>query len=1333
MQRKTTKPLFDTLSSLYTAIVDETDNRVTALLLLQLRSWLTNICKFDPRSGHELPQGLDQLLQKLATENSPNKNIIQDRLYRILEHVNDALHTTLDNLNHKILREHAMVPIYAAREVDSVSNQWLSKQTGRNLREKLAGKPYIKAVRRRSSSDTTENKLLKAFVIKLEDKLYNQESLFKALNVEYNDRLLLGLQRWLRQEEAIDIGLWNNIPPNNTLLQDRRYRKIWDSWLWLQRLDDDIQCDSNRLSSDLLTAIYWSMISVLKQSNQVRLIQQPVLCDYDECQVSAFEQVIEGYLYPEQDIAVCNGMIRNIVADKPFGFIRTKDKMDYFFHANDLMVGLDFDSLKVKTAVSFVMGENNQGKCAKEIRLYKEVRPKKLTSSLSDDKIQITVEAEKPFTLEKTDVELAIQLNPADLSHFISQTSNTLLNTLKIKKKKIKVSKVTKTEAKNIVIGLCSTRPIFTTDSDPTNAQHLPSRLLLQRWRNESTDSIDIDCSTSTAIKLAPAILSTSMYDLFSEDVTENNQNKEFRVHAAMFFSNQIHQYIKTEKLTYLVPDAINDFSLETIRKSINFYYKSATPLPRSIAAIFDWQSSNDFKQSSIKQGDIVTVLDINKVGYSFTPVVCKYDRNLESQLPQSRGFYWERHPTVVMNDNNITHELLRSIESTGCSSSRELIDLFGVDGLVNEAGQLSFNDENSNWYDLPNSFSNYLANNSVINNEILNVFQKNAPSIEKFSDSNSLFLLPLSQGIKKTHNNKSIRWLPSSKDLTKGGLTLADWQAKVEDTPLWRDHLPELSIQAVRDGVSEKFFLVKDVTVTPMRGKVVGVPVKESFTLPSDQARYSFPLNIGEGDHSSHNVAELRSPAFPLISDTECRLKMTYTYGADEPYELRFIPLDIEEAGFKSVKANWGSVAELPVDLNSLPIPSFPERKSWADFQRFPKENGTEFSDLLDWVKRDIDKIVDIRLFFQGSASKRQYNNDVADYWNWKEDKNGNKFCYLKYDSGDVFFHESNFEKFTPEAEKISFDKEKQKDRDGYVARNITIGRTIHKKTIDQLKRSLRFPVLTIWNNGHSLSEYEVPDHFRNTVSEGTGTALTIMESENIPNSLKEELFFFLSCLHKDTPLEISQTLLEHSKDKNQLRKYQRNIAFAIGTAELEWQQELLLNMLHPVDNEGLTRSITLEILAVAFWRVEELINKLSEQNINDLIVNLLSCLKFDLEKVAGGGGAYQISTLCKHLELLLALLRTRNFESESIKALLAPSNPVTKKYTHLIDEVIKLLQEKHIKLTSRIELEIDKPEHLHKTPDLLYALNMYLTGDSGANAIVIKGISDDHMNLNK
>jgi len=48
--------------------------------------------------------------------------------------------------------------------------------------------------------------------------------------------------------------------------------------------------------------------------------------------------------------------------------------------------------------------------------------------------------------------------------------------------------------------------------------------------------------------------------------------------------------------------------------------------------------------------------------------------------------------------------------------------------------------------------------------------------------------------------------------------------------------------------------------------------------------------------------------------------------------------------------------------------------------------------------------------------------------------------------------------------------------------------------------------------------------------------------------------------------------------------------------------------------------------------------------------------------------------------------------------------------------------------KVKCRVHLDnISKPESYNKTPDILYALNMYLSGDDGANSISIREISSE------
>ncbi|WP_259563987.1 cold-shock protein [Shewanella baltica] len=945
--------------------------------------------------------------------------------------------------------------------------------------------------------------------------------------------------------------------------------------------------------------------------------------------------------------------------------------------------------------------------------------PRQITFELLNEQINISVDEEIISILVDRDqivlgqknkgIKKKLKIEPASLND-IPKTILSLVTDASFEYSEPTNNQSGPIRVDSSVVDLCSIRPAFTNN---TGFQaHLPFRLLQQHWPLNVNGGLVIDCGYAKSIALHPDIETVSMRSLFSHSSTLPDATKSS---ASMFFTKKLSDYIKADKLTYLVPDWGNDFDLEGIRKSVNFYFDESTPLPKSIAAIFAWQSSKKFVQDRVRENDFVLVVDSFDGGISITPVQAIYQQELAEILPETQGMSWERHPTVIVPNRSIHTAMAHNLDRDGCQTSEELLHLFGFDGLANDSGEVSFV-KDDHWYHLPGSILGALTQDLDLNilsnyaiSDCLNSTNRDCRGV-------NVFILPLEDTIKKPDGRMDYKWLGSAWSPIEGCQTLNRWQDEADDIALWRDHLPKLSIRIVRDGLFENFYLVKDATVTPQRGRTVNIPVEESFTLPAGQMHYSFPLQQGEGNKELHFVAYLKSPAFPLKKATACMLKMTYTYGADEPYELKFIPLDSAEAGFKSIRVEWRSASEgEAADLENLPVPDFPARKSWSDFQKFPKEDGQSFSDLLDWVERDLAKVSDIASYgrIKGVIPK------------WIDKGRDNIFCFIE----DVFVHKSSLplrkdQELPQQGEVLSFYK--VKDSKGKLsAEDVTIGADQPKGCF--LSKSLRFPVLTIWNHGHSLSESDVPDHFRNAIFEGTQKIISIIESENMPDTLKEELFFFLSCLHKDAPGIVGTRLIDAVKDKNLLRKYHKNIAFAIGNAELPYQQELLEKVINPIDNEGLTRSITMEVLSTALWRTKTLINKLTIENLGALSRNLYGCLEFDFQKVMTDGKGYQIATLCKHLELLLALLRSRGIEGEEFKMVFAQDNHLTKKYVTLVDDVSRIVIDSDIELKSRISLQIEKPEMFRNTPDLLYALRLYLTGDAGASAIGITSVSDD------
>ena len=191
-------------------------------------------------------------------------------------------------------------------------------------------------------------------------------------------------------------------------------------------------------------------------------------------------------------------------------------------------------------------------------------------------------------------------------------------------------------------------------------------------------------------------------------------------------------------------------------------------------------------------------------------------------------------------------------------------------------------------------------------------------------------------------------------------------------------------------------------------------------------------------------------------------------------------------------------------------------------------------------------------------------------------------------------------------------------------------------------------------------------------------------------------------------------------------------NIAYSIGCLTLEWQNEILKNIINILKSkEEYEYSEALKILGIVAWRYEKFILKMP----NKICILICEKLYISLEHKINAEKIYFIdrynndakklkSSVLVRLELLLSLLRYRN----RTKDFLVPSEPLTKDYISIIDIITSKVMKLNIHLNSRIQLDIQKSEAFNKIPDLLYALRVYLTANNGAaNSIKVLGVSDD------
>jgi hypothetical protein len=167
-----------------------------------------------------------------------------------------------------------------------------------------------------------------------------------------------------------------------------------------------------------------------------------------------------------------------------------------------------------------------------------------------------------------------------------------------------------------------------------------------------------------------------------------------------------------------------------------------------------------------------------------------------------------------------------------------------------------------------------------------------------------------------------------------------------------WREWLPELSLEVVRDGhFGELPLLERGTFVDPFLGDAVQFTVPENLTLGRGHRWFSFPLLVGrQGRRPVAWEARLDSPAFPLDHDVRARLRLSYRYGFDNSYELAVEPASPDDAPFTRVEAKWvkgGEAVTATLTRAPLPLPYEPwdqdETQRFVDATRFLHRLGYE------------------------------------------------------------------------------------------------------------------------------------------------------------------------------------------------------------------------------------------------------------------------------------------------------------------------------------------------------------------------------------------------------
>lgn len=1278
------------------SIGDDKENNKYAKLSLFIQNWIIRVLD----SVEE--DTLDYSLKKLIEHNldkSSYRGTMKDALSSIIDDSSLAFRRLSENMREKIIRENVLMPVYKVKEINSSGLNWLSRQTGKTIKQKVSSAGNsIMAVQRRMSFDTAENRLFIAFVKELYELLNTKletECLKREEEVELRDDLSVFLRRTYIEE----IKRWDNLPPNNTLLSDQNYKKIWRSWNELKKIDERILSNSIKLGERLATIFYVELLVYLR--NILFIPQEPVEVDYDEYKI-----------YRCDNITRCLSL--------------SGEQIDISLDANTITI----------------------------------YSPRKKINICFDD------------------INICIRINDSEkIEHEVTQGNFKTMVKLVASKMGIDTNEVKSacshkesTKCREVIVDLFSLHPRYIADNGAY--EKLSERLLQQKYHGTDIDGDERDyyipCDDTNAIKMVSG--TTETYTVpFAIDNGSMEQMKRLM--------HMMENYITTDEFTYYFPDAYNELQLSMVHKAARMVYRKVRNIPLSIGVAFKYQNSEAFV-NSFEPGDFLLVINMIDDDITFTLVSGVYDPKIAEDISDFKSIVWERHPTSTTQfKDDVNEKITDKLLKLGCLKSEKIYKLFGIDGILDETDELSvcfenewfqFNEESEKCIELfrlniTDAVSEFIARNrSVIGKANIHIVSVVDKLIYKgslpFSVMDKQGVLEGCQQLKKLEH-KTVR-------------------------SLWHDHLPALAIKLMYG----KFDLIKNARVEPRFDEKQRIPISGTFTLPKKCEEYHFKLVQDENARKMQYEAVIKSPAFPLAEDTECRLVMTYQYGAEEPYELMFIPQNSKAARFNEAKVHWTKLEHYSV--SDLKSPEFPRKLSWDELASFSGRKG------------DI-KNVYHELETQYALINNGYEKYTLSDSEIRIDRRGNRFGQFDFvtKSGQeivVSWNESAWEKGAPKVDKlsvISFIPFEDKLKDGIPRYRIKDLKSVTTSKFGDLwfKNKKGFYQCKVWYeyNGETKilsvieNYFDTPSLFNTNVNDisfeiaffpdGNLYAKNVHD-ENIPKKMRcfaqglhagdsPPKYFINSYYGKWTrtmfannrsvfeegcPVDFQKKFVdtvsnwvalynqyEDFKDKTELFKFLSlaardigkeyyiiahnhiemykmrivDIPSEIGCALCDLSNDMQRHLFKSLLSEVTDNVLLIAILSKAIWHNENfLFNVDLDLLLNVYLPKAVEYIGESLKRSKGNRVLKDDLENVKYcLEFILGVLRLRDLNDETITTnYLSLNNPHMQDLYKYIEQMVDC----NTKIYSFLKLDISNKGRYDKICDLLYVLLVYITG---------------------
>ncbi len=934
----------------------------------------------DPLTGDALPRTLSEVLATVRRNAAVGRHPLpSDGLQQLVEFVLAPLAEVVERPRARIKRSHEMMPLHSVREFDAKCIEWVGRQSGRTIREKFAGKSSVLGVRRDFSPETNENilvaKLLRGLLPKLDERLraleageyeaVDEASQARAEALRECERLCA---RTLRHTAFGEIDHLRPVRPNNVLLGDRRYLKLWRGWRWLRALDageDARAAVAERVFMQALFAATGAAVAarsgVARAESALRVPGGSAadLHRHDIEVASHAERLFRWRPWRAVEFASCDDSTGSTVLTR---------------------VALEDDTLVVSRLGSTGCSIGRAADCV--LRRVARVSWKPSSGGCEASAIDLMMQIE-------VDGESSTEL-PANLESLRALSEQIVISVLGEVPESDTEVLPRAVEFDGCGIDLGTSRPRFALDPEAAVRASEPfsARIAVAAQSGDASSGAEEMLWMPGAPHAAPDCLRRGTMLATLRDFLRRGETMEgTELEGVDCILRRLAKDLELQgaglsaRKVVAVPDSVDEFAQRELRGRLSALLGRSSAWWRSSCLAIGSTPMLGTTDAPLRAGDGLIVLETRGDGLAVVLLEAKYDDALARDLPASKGIHWERRPALAASDVDPSlaermrrcswdHVLLeyatRVLEhdATGIQLqgeqlrevARQLVETGVVEQVLatGRTGHVLLG-ECSGWFirvpfvraiavvvveefraELLGAAS-ALSRDPLVSTtrrEIGNGTGRWLLLLSDVPDAGALYDRKSADGdssatefaerARREFGARQVVYRSADVDLAvRGAVDIASREAA--GLPSVADWLPPLSLEVVRNGGFEEFTVLEPQITAPSYGsRLSRFPVAQPLLLPKGVVGLEFPLFEGRAMRQDR-VVRLSSAAFPLSSPREVRLEVRYQHGEAQPYQL------VVEPAAGTLPAPIVATIGRPTERRN-PVPSYPPERGWED-----------------------------------------------------------------------------------------------------------------------------------------------------------------------------------------------------------------------------------------------------------------------------------------------------------------------------------------------------------------------------------------------------------------